>query len=205
MDTRRCILGGATFRHGERCVKNGNLGNLPRFTGDFRNASARLGYTSAMPNKAKWRELAKRFGRDRSGVAAVELGLVAPMLAALLIPMIDLGVGSYDKMRVQNAAAAGAQWALANPTAYSATSIQTAAQSASSLGTSVTVVSTQTCNCLSGSTLGAAVACANTCPDGSTPGTFVGVTTTYSYSLLFTYPTLSNPMSLTGVTVVRTQ
>ncbi len=158
-----------------------------------------------MPNKAKLRELVKRLGRDRSGVAAVELGLIAPVLAAILIPMIDLGVGGYDKMRVQNAAAAGAQWALANPTAYSATSIQTAAQSASSLGTNVTVASTQTCNCLSGNTLGVAVPCANTCADGSSPGTFVGVTTTYSYSLLFSYPSLTNPMSLSGFTVVRTQ
>jgi Flp pilus assembly protein TadG len=158
-----------------------------------------------MPNKAKLRELAKRLGRDRSGVAAVELGLIAPVLAAILIPMIDLGVGAYDKMRVQNAAAAGAQWALANPTAYSATSIQTAAQSATSLLANVAVASTQTCNCLSGNTLGAAVPCANTCPDGSSPGTFVGVTTTYSYSLLFTYPSLTNPMSLSGFTIVRTQ
>lgn len=164
-----------------------------------------MGYTLTMPTKAKFRELVKRLWRDRAGVAAVELGLIAPVLAALLIPMIDLGVGAFDKMRVQNAAAAGAQWALANPTTYSGTSIQTAAQSASSFGTGVSVSSGQTCNCLSGNTLGAAVGCATTCADGSTPGTFVSVTTTYSYSLLFSYPTLTNPMALTGYTIVRTQ
>jgi Flp pilus assembly protein TadG len=145
-----------------------------------------------------------RLWRERSGVAAVELGLTAPVLASLLIPMVDLGIGAYEKMRVQGAAEAAAQYALGHASAYSASSIQSAGQNATSL-TGVTVTPGQTCNCITGTTIGASVSCASTCADGTAPGTYVSVATSVSYTTVITYPGITSPMTLRGYAIVRTQ
>jgi Flp pilus assembly protein TadG len=145
--------------------------------------------------------LAGRLARDRSGIAAIEMGLVASMLVAILIPMFDLGMGAYQKMRVQDAAEAGAQYALTS--GYSTTAITTAAQTATSLGTGITVTPSEACNCIISSVIGPAVACGSTCADGSTAGTYVTVATQTSYSLLVSYPGLASPMTLSGTAVVR--
>src|ERR1700733_2616996 len=91
----------------------------------------------------------RRLRRDKSGAAAIEFGLMASMLVTLLIPTFDLGMGAYTKMRVQNAAEAGAQYAQGN--AYSSSAITTAAQSATSLGTNVTVTTANVCYCINAS------------------------------------------------------
>ena len=142
-----------------------------------------------------------RLGRDRSGAAAVELGLVSSMLIGILIPMYDLGSAAYTQMRVQDAAEAGAQYALTH--GYSSPAITTAAQAATSLAANVTAAPSQACNCITSNTIGTAVACASNCADGSKAGTYVTVGTTTSYSMLMSYPGLTNPMTLTGTAVVR--
>jgi Flp pilus assembly protein TadG len=160
--------------------------------------------------------IARRWGRDRSGSAAVEFGLIMPMLAGILLPMADLGIGAYDKMRVQDAAAAGAQYALEH--GFTSSAITTAVQDATSLGSNVTLSTTpaQACYCISsgalvpppGDTTAPAPPCSSgACSDSSTPGTFVTVNTTYTYSPMvsFTVPGLSIPSSitLTGSATVR--
>ncbi|MGH7091847.1 MAG: TadE/TadG family type IV pilus assembly protein [Stellaceae bacterium] len=140
------------------------------------------------------------FHRDRSGAAAVEFALIAPMLVAILLPMVDLGIGAYQKMRVQDAAEAGAQYALKH--GYSSASISSAAQNATSLGGSLSVTPSEACDCVSGGAL-ASAPCGSTCADGSAAGTYVTVGTSTSYSLLLKYPGLTNPMTLTGNAVVR--
>jgi len=157
-----------------------------------------------MPKRRDLSAFLARFGRDRSGVAAVELGLTAPVLASLLIPMVDLGIGAYEKMRVQGAAEAAAQYALGHGTNYNASAIQSAGQNATSLS-GVTVTPNQTCNCISGTTIGAAVSCASTCADGSAPGTFVSVATQVNYTTVITYPGITSPMPLSGYAIVRTR
>ncbi|HXQ51702.1 MAG TPA: TadE/TadG family type IV pilus assembly protein [Stellaceae bacterium] len=144
---------------------------------------------------------AGRLGASRSGAAAVELGLVAPMLVGILLPMVDLGMGAYNKMRVQNAAEAGAQYALEH--GYNSSSITTAAQNSTSLGTGVTVSPSQACNCINSGVIGPSVTCGAACSDGSTAGTFVTVNTQSTYTLLISYPGLTNPMTLRGLAVVR--
>jgi Flp pilus assembly protein TadG len=157
-----------------------------------------------MSNRRRLSAFLARIGRDRAGVAAVELGLTAPVLAGLLIPMVDLGIGAYEKMRVQGAAEAAAQYALGHASAYNASNIQSAGQNATSLA-GLTVTPTQACNCITGTTIGAAVSCTSTCSDGSTPGTFVSVATQATYTPLFSYPGVTTPMTLHGFAIVRTQ
>ncbi len=81
-----------------------------------------------MSIERKTKRLLRRIGRNSSGAAAVEFALIAPVLGGLLLPMVDFGMGAYEKMRVENAAEAGAQYALANPSNYSASSITSAAR-----------------------------------------------------------------------------
>jgi Flp pilus assembly protein TadG len=45
------------------------------------------------------------------GVAAVEFALLMPILALFFVFVVDLGLGFYRTMQVQNAAAMGAQYA----------------------------------------------------------------------------------------------
>jgi len=144
----------------------------------------------------------KRFLKgERSGAAAVEFALLAPTLIAVLLPMVDLGIGAYKRMRVQDAAEAGAQYALVH--GYNTSSITSAAQNATSLGTNVSVTPSEACECVNGSGSLATATCGGTCSDGSNVGTYVTVATQSSYSLLLTYPGLSNPLTLTGTATVR--
>lgn len=138
--------------------------------------------------------------RNSSGAAAVEFALLAPTLVAILLPMVDLGVGAYEKMRVQDAAEAGAQYALKH--GFSTTAITSAAQNATSLGNSVQVTPTEACDCISNATISSAT-CGSACGDGSTAGTYVTVATQSSYTMILSYPTLANPMTITGSAVVR--
>ena len=45
------------------------------------------------------------------GAIAVEMALIAPVLAAILVLLIDIGMGTYEQMQVQEAAQAGIQYA----------------------------------------------------------------------------------------------
>ena len=82
-----------------------------------------------MSIEPKTKRFLRRLRRHSSGVAAVEFALIAPVLAGILLPMVDFGIGAYEKMRVESAAEAGAQYALANASSYDASLITTAVQS----------------------------------------------------------------------------
>src|SRR5215475_13767160 len=77
---------------------------------------------------------------DRSGAALVEFAVVATLLIALMLPLVDIGMGFYVKSQVMTAAQAGAQfaylagWTTNNQTAQ--TDISNAVVTASGLGNS---------------------------------------------------------------------
>jgi Flp pilus assembly protein TadG len=99
---------------------------------------------------------------EEDGAALVEATVIAPILVVMGVYAADFGLAFYDKMEMQNAAQAGAQWAIANRI-YNCSSIQVAAQNATKLpaaGTSactaasracVKVTSYQFCSCSIGS------------------------------------------------------
>lgn len=148
------------------------------------------------------RDFGSRLRREESGVAAVELALVAIMLAGFITPLVDLGMGTYTKMRVQSAAEAGAQYALVH--GYDAPTIISVAKNATMLGTSVAVtVPAPSCYCITSNVIAKpAVGCATTCANGSPPGSFVEIDTQYTYT-----PILApgSPMTLTGSSLARLQ
>lgn len=83
--------------------------------------------------------------RREDGAVAVEFGLIAPVVAAMLLLMVDIGSAMYTKMEILGAVRAGAQQALVAG-AYSSADIQTVVQASTEL-TSITVVSSQSCEC----------------------------------------------------------
>ena len=68
------------------------------------------------------------------GSAALEFALATPILIALLIPVADLGLAFSEQIQVQQAAQAGAQYAMTHPwTSGSVTPIETAETAATQL------------------------------------------------------------------------
>ena len=70
------------------------------------------------------------FGEDgTAGAVLVEATIIVPMLVVMSIYAMSFGLIFYSKMAMQNAAQAGAQWAVANRV-YNCNSVSAAAQQA---------------------------------------------------------------------------
>src|SRR5579863_536415 len=93
-----------------------------------------------------WRVL-KSFAPSRGGSAAIELGLLLPMIAGMVVPLADLGMGAYAEMQLQNAVQAGAGNALTN--GFNPNTITSIVQTnaASLSGLNVTPAPKQQCGC----------------------------------------------------------
>jgi Flp pilus assembly protein TadG len=142
----------------------------------------------------------------QDGVAAVEFGLLAPMLLLIVAASIDLGLAYSAQTKVQQAAQAGAQYALRH--GYDSTKIASAVTAATTLSVSASPAPTQQCGCLSGSTVtfSGTPPCLVTCGNGLTPGTYVTINAQASYTPLVPYATLlSSPTTLTSQALVRIQ
>jgi len=141
--------------------------------------------------------------RDGRGVAAVEFALAAPLLATILTVLVDFGFGFYEKMKVEDAAQAGAQYALLY--GWDSTAIENAVTSAATLsGLTATPAPTKTCGCPSGTSVSAA-ACGSTCSNGLSAGTYVTVSAHATYTPLISYPVMGTTVTLSSQSVVRIQ
>jgi Flp pilus assembly protein TadG len=170
------------------------------------------------------------FGEEgTAGSVLVEATIFVPMLVVMSIYVADFGLLFYNKMEVQNAAQAGAQWAMANHTyaPYSATSsgtqrsIESAVQNASSL-TGFTYTPREICGCSQDSsgnlvvtTMSAValVACTPNSPcNGSSIGSgsgvaglYVQVTATKSYNSFVPYGLILSNYTSSATSTARIQ
>lgn len=122
--------------------------------------------------------------RDRSGVAAAEFAVIATVMLTVLLGVFDLGNAVQERMQLEQALRAGAQYALSWPdrTTGSTESIQaaiTAALPARWTGAVVTVGALQ-CYCWSSGGGEALGDCYTTCPAGTTKRSYVTLTATNS-------------------------
>ena len=125
---------------------------------------------------------------NQRGVAAVEFGLVATVLALLLPAATDLALAIWANQQVGNAARAGSEYAATNcwdgttnaVATNCTTNVTTAATSATSR--SVTATPSEFCgnNSASAVTQVCVLPCA--CTSGPTTGTYVSVTANTSYT-----------------------
>ena len=134
--------------------------------------------------------------------AAVEFSLAAPVLAIIFVPLIDIGMAVYQQMQVQDAAQAGAQYAMAH--GWNSSAIQNAVTSATALSVTASPAPSKSCGCPDGSSVSAA-ACGSTCPDGQTAGTYVTVGAQATYVPLLPYPTMGSSVTLSAQATARIQ
>lgn len=152
-----------------------------------------------------------QLGRARlgqAGIAALEFGLVAPIIVVLALGGIGIGQGLQAKNKVMSAARASAAYAIKNISAPM-TAVQTAGLSATSLdasqGLSITATHTPSA-CISATGVVTAVG-SGPCPNGSNPGTYVEVSATMPYTFVtpMGYVGLGTGGTLTAKQTVRLQ
>jgi Flp pilus assembly protein TadG len=162
-------------------------------------------------NRAVWKAV-RRFvvGADGiSGGAMVEFTVFAPILLTMAIYTMDFGLLMFSKMEVQNAAQAGAQYAIAN-NGYDSTAISSAVTNATKF-TAVTPTSSQFCGCPSATKVKICSPSCDTCNAGtcavSVQGSYVTVTatptTTYTPFISFGLLTGSADISATSTVRIR--
>lgn len=153
----------------------------------------------------RWVSCLRSFLWNRDGASAIELAICLPLIATMVMPIADLGMGAYAKMQVQDAAQAGA--AYATRYGFNQTNITTAVTSATAMsGISATPAPSEFCGCVSGTTVSnvGTLPCTQTCTNG-TVGTYVNVNAQANYSTLFPYPGLTSPVTLSSAAQVRIQ
>ena len=148
----------------------------------------------------------RRLWRDRRGIAMVEFGLVSGILCTMALGVVDFGVGLWSQMELQNAVDAGAQYVMWYQ--WNQSGITSAVQNATkmSLGGSSgnTVSVTQACACPDSTGGIIAATCGTSCSQGgATASNYITITANYSYSTIFTWPGISNPMTLSATAVVQ--
>ena len=137
------------------------------------------------------------------GIAAIEFAFIVPVLLIMSIATFDLGEGAYRDMQVQNAAQAGAEYAIAH--GFDATSISNAVKSATSFaGIGVSPAPNQFCGCASSTGI-SSVSCNSKCPNGLGPGTYVTVSTQGTYTTIIPYPMMPSSFTFKAQSTARIQ
>lgn len=138
-----------------------------------------------------------RKGRDTRGVAAVEFALVAPVLLVLALGIVDYGEMIWQQEAVDNAVAAGADYAVAY--GWNPGGISGAEYAATPL--SITPTQTEYTGCPSAS--GVAKTSKSTCSDGYAARTYVQVGAQTTYNLLLAWPGFPASITLNGSALAR--
>jgi Flp pilus assembly protein TadG len=178
----------------------------------------------------RWLRLRVFAANDRANIA-IEFALVAPILVFLLMNILDFSRLIWARMEVDNAARMGAQAAFKSCSSGTlpattncsglSTTVTTAVQS-TSLGTAVTVLPSgspgfptgnyssgnppEDYYCVSGTSLTWVAKYSSspgTCSGGGTPGDYIEIDVSYSYSPVFSGLTLASSRTLTGTAITR--
>ncbi len=140
--------------------------------------------------------------RCTRGAAVIEFALLAPVLLLMVVAAIDFGTFIHQKMQLQSAARAGAQFAIQSDATVSDTAgILNAAQLASELDfTGVTTTTTQFCACSDGVEFAVDTSgnCTADCALGENPGLYVRVNVTGDFAPLFPIKAISDLASSSG-------
>jgi Flp pilus assembly protein TadG len=156
----------------------------------------------------------RRLLRCDRGVAAVEFGLAAPILLAVLIPVADLGMAFSKEQQLRQAVQAGAQYAAAQ-SSWDPGAISNVVAGATALsGISVSPAPRWICGCPGVGTAGPNssaiissgivwVACGSTCPQGQTAGRYAIVSAQVPYKPILPYSLLGSSTTLTAQAIAR--
>jgi Flp pilus assembly protein TadG len=153
----------------------------------------------------------KPFHHDRRAVAAVEFAICAPLIAIILAAAVDYGFREWSRSCLANAVAEGAYYAFRSGTGVSLTNLQTIITKASPLnGVTVSPLNAPFCSCPSGAATPATLpanptSCSTPCSDGSTPGSYLQISASYTLTALFPGISRLGGTSITEKVTVRLQ
>lgn len=167
---------------------------------------------SPLSKRAVWKAIRGfMVGADgTSGAALVEFTIFAPMLLAIAIYTMDFGLLVFSKMEVQNAAQAGAQYAIAN-NGYDSIAISSAVTNATKF-TAITPTSSQFCGCPSATGVkicsvppGSCTTCDPGICSASDQGHYVTVTATptTAYTPMIPYGLVASSYDISAKSTVR--
>ncbi len=151
--------------------------------------------------KSRLRAAVCRLRRCRRGSSSVELALVLPFLALLVVAMIDYGTVINYKMQLANAVRAGTQYTMVRkPVQQDLTEIRQAVlDTAPPDETGTRALATNFfCECPDGTP----IPCEDECGVGER-GSYVSIVLTQKYPLILSYPGIDNPVSLSSEAVIR--
>jgi Flp pilus assembly protein TadG len=156
--------------------------------------------------------------RNREGVAALELALIAPALLTIAGGLADFGLAFGDRTQLAHAVANGAAYAFAAQEltgsigSVSASSVQAAVQASTALSNVVVVVTGPEPGCIQTnstaspptSTLIVATSSYGTpCPNGNPVGTYMVITAQYTYQPLMPFYSALASQTLTASAILR--
>lgn len=148
----------------------------------------------------------RRFGKfenDARGVAAIEFGIMVPLLSLMVISVTDIGLAIYRKMQVENAAQAGVEYAIAR--GFDSNAISTAVVGATnSNAISASPGPIKFCGCATASGV-SGMTCGGTCPGGKLAGTYTIVSAQGSYSTIINYQIVPNSYVISTQSTARLQ
>lgn len=141
--------------------------------------------------------------RDVAGAATIELALVAPMLGAMLIGMIDLSTAYSNKLQLEQIAQRVIENVQQNgTTADKKTALETEAQAAAGTGSVAVATFRLECN-------GVATTYANGCTGGQAYARFVELVITKSHTPLipakFAASNTDGTITVRGIAGIRIQ
>ena len=141
------------------------------------------------------------------GQSMVELALMVPALALVLVATADFGRVYFTSVAVENAARAGVQYgAQSLTTSVDITGMEQAAcndfgiSDLTTCQATMTTTATSFCECV-GST--AVVSCSSTCDDGGVQEKWVQVNTSTTFNTLLTYPGIPSSYPISQVAMMR--
>ncbi|HWA69608.1 MAG TPA: TadE/TadG family type IV pilus assembly protein [Rhizomicrobium sp.] len=138
-----------------------------------------------------------------SGSAAIEFGLIFPLLLVLLAGVVEVGFAMREAMQVQDAAEVGAGYAIKN--GWNSAAISAAVVNATgATGVTAAPAPTQYCGC-PGAAGVTAVLCTATCAAGVAPGVYVRVNASRPHVTILNNLGLPIPATITAHAIVRLQ
>lgn len=140
--------------------------------------------------------------RDRAGTVTIELAMVAPILAAMLIGLIDLSNAYSAKLRLEQVSQRTIERVMQTSFKVAdAATLKTEAEAAAGTGTTATVTYWLECNGVKKTGSTPAAAYASGCQDGEQYARYVQVSIAKSHSALI----WNQSWNITGVAGIRVQ
>ncbi|MGY4285517.1 Flp pilus assembly protein TadG [Bradyrhizobium sp. LM2.7] len=149
------------------------------------------------------RDLVHAAVRDNGGAAAIEFAFMIPLLSLMVVSVSDIGLAVYRKMQVENAAQAGAQYAIVH--GFDTSSISSAVTSATN-STAITASPSpvQFCGCPTSTGISSA-SCGTVCTGGAQAGTYARVSAQATYYTLINYQIVAATYTYNAQSTARLQ